>query len=389
MNIPNIRFIEFTSEWNHYKLQELCNIYLGVTYTPSYVKQGKIFISSKNISKGYLDLSDVKYITEEEYKKISNNAKPKKGDVLFTRVGSNLGNPTVIETDKELTIFVSLGYLRTNETILNNYFSKYWMESNYFWHQVDSKVAGGAKQNLNTGWISKFDINIPDIKEQYKIAKLFKLIDNKMKLQQKKIDNLKLYKKYLNKYIFEDCTNEYCLKDLLEEYNKRTTSNSEYEILSSTANGIVLQSEYFNKQTASQDTTGYKILPKGYITYRSMSDTGEFHFNEQKIADYGIVSPAYPVFNVNSEKANKDYLLYYMNENKHFINSILSTKEGGTRFALSYSKLLSINIKLPSFEKQMYYSKLIKSINNKIEIEDRKYFKLSELKKGLMQNMFV
>lgn len=62
------------------------------------------------------------------------------------------------------------------------------------------------------------------------------------------------------------------------EYNKRTKVNNEYEVLSSTANGIYLQSEYFNKQAASNDTTGYKIIPRGYITYRSMSDTGEFHF---------------------------------------------------------------------------------------------------------------
>ena len=169
MNAPKLRFKEFSDEWKRYKLQDLCNIYLGVTYTPTYVKAGKIFISSKDISKGYLDLSESKYISLEEYNKISNNAKPKKGDVLFTRVGSNLGNPTVIETNVDLTIFVSLGYLRVNK-LFNNYFSKYWMQSNYFWHQVESKVAGGAKQNLNTGWISKFDINVPTICEQEKIS---------------------------------------------------------------------------------------------------------------------------------------------------------------------------------------------------------------------------
>ena len=130
-------------------------------------------------------------------------------------------------------------------------------------------------------------------------------------------------------------------------------------------------------------------MPKGYITYRSMSDTGEFHFNEQKIVDYGVVSPAYPVFKIDENKVNKNYLLYYMNENRNFINSILSTKEGGTRFALSYSKLLSIKIKLPSREEQDQYASLISSINKKIEYENVKKDRLVKMKKGLIQSMFV
>lgn len=173
------------------------------------------------------------------------------------------------------------------------------------------------------------------------------------------------------------------------EYNKRTKVNNEYEVLSSTANGIYLQSEYFNKQAASNDTTGYKIIPRGYITYRSMSDTGEFHFNIQNIVNYGIVSPAYPVFNIDETKVNKNYLIYYMNENKNFINTILSTKEGGTRFALSYSKLLSIKIKIPSREEQDQFASLISDINKKIDLEKLKLDNINSLKKGLMQNMFV
>ena len=120
-----------------------------------------------------------------------------------------------------------------------------------------------------------------------------------------------------------------------------------------------------------------------------MSDTGEFHFNEQNIVKYGIVSPAYPVFNIDETKVNKNYLIYYMNENKDFINTILSTKEGGTRFALSYSKLSSIKIKLPSRKEQNQFASLISKINKKIELEILTLDNLNSLKKGLMQNMFV
>lgn len=198
-----------------------------------------------------------------------------------------------------------------------------------------------------------------------------------------------LFKKGLNKRVFENCNTDYIIKDLVVEYNEKTIVNNQYDVLSSTAGGIFLQSEYFNKQAASQDNTGYKIVPRGYITYRSMSDTGEFHFNVQNIVDNGIVSPAYPVFNICDSIVDKDYFVYYINENEKFKNSILSTKEGGTRYALSFSKLKDIKLKLPSLEEQKKYSKILNSYNIKINLEQSKLNSLQELKKGLMQSMFV
>jgi type I restriction enzyme S subunit len=78
------------------------------------------------------------------------------------------------------------------------------------------------------------------------------------------------------------------LGEIIDEYNEKTTDNNMYPVLSSTKSGIHLQSEYFNKEAASNDTTGYKIIPKGYCTYRSMSDTGKFTFNVQKLIEIGI-----------------------------------------------------------------------------------------------------
>mgnify|MGYP002644817328 CR=1 FL=1 len=385
MNVPKLRFKEFNDEWAKNYVGNVAGIYLGVTYTPDYVKSGKIFISSKDISKGYLDLNDIKYISEDEYNKISTNAKPVKGDVLFTRVGSNLGNPTVIETNLPLTIFVSLGYLRVNKNLLDNYFIKYWMESNYFWQQVDSKVAGGAKQNLNIGWLSKFDIKFPKIVEQKKIANTLELLDKKIELQTKKIEDLKLFKKGINQKIFSKKGKMMNINEYIEEYTNKTIINNQYPILSSTSNGIVVQNEYFNKQTASLDNKGYKIVPRNYITYRSMSDTGEFHFNEQNKVDIGIVSPAYPVFKING--INSNYFLNYINESSDFKMQIMSIKEGGTRFALSFNKFKNLKIKI--VDNIETYGNLIECMNKYILIEKRKLVELNKLKTALLQNMFV
>ena len=152
------------------KLSDVADIYLGLTYTPTYVEQGIKFISAQNTSNDYLDLSNVKYISEEEYAKCTSNAKPQRGDVLFTRVGSNLGHPVIINTDEPLCIFVSLGYLRVKEEVLLNRYLRHWMNTDLFWAQVRKNVHGAAKVNLNTGWLRDFNIILPTLEEQNRIA---------------------------------------------------------------------------------------------------------------------------------------------------------------------------------------------------------------------------
>ena len=153
------------------KLKDIVDIKLGLTATPKYTDSGVTFISAQNTSKDYLDLSDVKYISEEDFEKATSNAKPHRGDILFTRVGSNLGHPVIVDTDINLCIFVSLGYLRIKNSseVLNTYL-KHWMNTNLFWSQVRRNVHGAAKINLNTGWLKEFEVIVPSLDEQKKIV---------------------------------------------------------------------------------------------------------------------------------------------------------------------------------------------------------------------------
>jgi len=159
------------------KLEDIAKIYLGLTYTPTYVEKGFKFISAQNTSSDFLDLSNVKYISEEEYKNSTSNAKPKRGDVLFTRVGSNLGHPVIVDTDEDLCIFVSLGFIRVKkEKVLNSYI-KHWMNTDLFWEQVRRNTHGAAKINLNTGWLNKFEVLLPSLQEQERIVSILDKFD--------------------------------------------------------------------------------------------------------------------------------------------------------------------------------------------------------------------
>lgn len=162
---------------NSEKLKDISKIYLGLTYTPTYVEEGVKFISAQNTSSNHLDLTNVKYISIEEYEKSTSNAKPKRGDVLFTRVGSNLGHPVIVDTDEPLCMFVSLGFIRVNpQKVLSSYI-KHWMNTDLFWDQVNKKTYGAAKINLNTGWLNEFDVLLPSITEQARIVAILDKFD--------------------------------------------------------------------------------------------------------------------------------------------------------------------------------------------------------------------
>ena len=163
---------------HQYRLGEICDIYLGLTATPTYTDSGVKFISAQNTSGDYLDLENVKYISRQDFEKATSNAKPKKGDLLFTRVGSNLGHPVIVDTDEDLCIFVSLGFLRVKDkqTVLTP-FLKYWMNTDMFWSQVRKNVHGAAKVNLNTGWLKDFEIAIPSLEEQQCIVNILDRFD--------------------------------------------------------------------------------------------------------------------------------------------------------------------------------------------------------------------
>ena len=172
------------------------------------------------------------------------------------------------------------------------------------------------------------------------------------------------------------------LSECVKEINNRTTENNQYEVLTSSKNGIFSQEEYFDKQVASKDNTGYKIIKKGQFTYRSMSDSGTFTINRLENKDIGIVSPAYPVFEATNIDA--EFLKYYF-KSELFNRAIINLSQGSTRTALKFKDLIDIEIYLPEIEKQKKIVKILKNNDQIIE----KYDKLIKEKEQFTKSQFV
>ena len=310
--VPNLRF-SFEEDWCTSTIGE--NFRLSSGLTPStkekaYFNNGIIpWINSGELKNKYISFTENK-LTLDAVKKHNLTIYPMDTMVIAIyglEAAGVRGKASITKMDSTISqscmAFNSLGNVLT--------------QFMYYVYKKEAQILGtryaqGTKQqNLSSDLLSSYKLLYPSKEEQLKIVNFLSLIDEKIETQSKIIDDLILQKKYIIYSLLEAIQDneKIMLKDLLFDYNVKTTINNEYPVLSSTASGMYLQTEYFNKEAASDNTTGYKIIPRGYCTYRSMSDTGLFTFNIQNLVEKGIVSPAYPVFSANNY-SNEFIILY-------------------------------------------------------------------------------
>lgn len=116
---------------------------------------------------------------------------------------------------------------------------------------------------------------------------------------------------------------------------------------------------------------------------------GNININDKY--DIGIVSPSYKIFDIDDNIINIDFFNNWIKSPRALYDYMISSEQGASvvRRNLNIDLFNEIIIKVPERNIQDKIGKQIKNINMKIELENRKLDKLNDLKKGLMQNMFV
>ena len=377
MNVPKLRFKEFNDEYKSIKLKDVSEIHDGTHETPNYVKKGVKFVSVENISNL---LETTKFIPEFDYNKYK--IKPKYNDVFMTRIG-DIGTSSIYKSDEKLAYYVSLALLRTkdNHILIPDYLNQY-IKSNSFQKELYNRTIHVAfPKKINTGEIGECSINLCSDKEQLKVSNFLSLLDKKIELQTKKIEDLKLFKKglilSLKKNSFDWHT--VCIKDLFKITRGVVIPKNE---LSEFKSGEYKYPVY-SSQTSNQGVLGY-------------SDT--FDFNGKYLTWTTDGANAGKVFYRNGKFRCTNVCGVLYEDNIRFTNELFAELLNyETPKHVSYvgnPKLMNnimanIKIKIPSNEIQENISLVINTINHKVNLETNKLLKLQELKKGLMQSMFV
>lgn len=387
--VPNLRF-SYKGDWSKRKLNEICLFFKGNGLSKSDLSNegfpcilyGELYTTYKNEV-----ISDIISKTNTT---LSNPFLSRNNDLIIPGSGEDPIDIAVARAiyQNDIILGGDLNILRPKSNVSAAFLS--YQLNGVRRYDIAKKAQGKSIVHLHNSDLKEVLVSIPSYDEQLHIVKLLTKIDEMIETQSKIINDLVLQKKCIISSLLKSVQDneKIMLKDILFDYNIKTTINNEYPVLSSTASGMYLQSEYFNKEASSDNTIGYKIIPRGYCTYRSMSDTGLFTFNMQELVEKGIVSPAYPVFSANDDYIN-EFIILYLNNSSYIKKQILELKSGGTRFALPFSTLCTLKIPKLDKEKQLSLIKTITAFERKIENEEMILKALHQQKNFLLNNMFI
>lgn len=177
------------------------------------------------------------------------------------------------------------------------------------------------------------------------------------------------------------------LGDLLRPSNERSSRGDQFPVLTSSRSGLHLQSEYFNRIVASKDNTGYKVIRKGQFTYRAMSDDGFFRFNRLSNQEAGIISPAYEVFECDTNQADPIFMDYLLNSGI-VLSQIYGTAQGGTRLSLRLSTLSEFEADIPPLPEQKKIAEILYGTQGNLNSVAEEISKLDNLEKCLLSSLF-
>ena len=385
MNVPKLRYDKFTVEWQKVKLSSQVSFLQGLTYTPNDVSNdGTIVLRSSNIQNSMIDYNDIVKVN----KIIPEKLKIKENDILMcVRNGSKslVGKTAWLSKNEEkCTWGAFMNIIRPKE---NNRFIYYYLNSKYFYNHVWKDLGTATVNQITKQTLESCYLSIPSIEEQEKIANTLELLDKKIELQSRKIEDLKLFKLSLREKLFYMfSTDNKKLSEILIKWNKKNKDNK-YSYVESVSNkfGFIAQNEQFeDRNVASNNTSNYYVIEKGVFAYNpSRLNVGSLALKQND--KVSLVSPLYECFTTNQ---NQDFMLEWF-QSKEFRRGTFSKYEGGVRNTLNYNNLSSIEIKLPSLESQNKIVKVLSCYNKLIDLELEKLNKLQQFKKGLMQQLFV
>ena len=398
MNVPKLRFKEFNDKWkpinlantfqyfstNSLSREQLSEsgILKNMHYGDIHRKYNSIVNENKEIT-SYV--KDINYVNK--YELLKNN------DLIFADASEDyegIGKAVeVVNVNNNTVSGLHTILARDNSNVFAPMFKGYYFNSPIVHNQVRILANGFKVYGISRDSINKLNIRIPSIQEQSKIANTLYLLDKKIELQTKKIEDLKLFKLYMeNQFIFKDDASyiEYKLRDILIEGNKTPVADtSKYQKLTIKLNLKGL--EFNESQKEMSDKRPFYVRDENELIIGKQNYfNGSIAIINKKYAG-GICSNAIMSFKAKDGFDIK-YIYLYLSQ-KSYMKQREFLANGTGQKELSEKEFLNFSIRIPADNKVKKIIKNVNCISKKILLEENKLNKLIELKRGLMQNMFV
>lgn len=392
------------SNWKKVKLEDICiNITDGVHNTvKDTINEQYYLLSCKNIKNGNvcIDKHD-RTIGKETLDRLRKRTQLSKGDVLLSSVGT-IGETAIVKEEYPPYEFQrSVAIFKPDKRYITSKFLFYSLNNKK--KVLQSMAEGAVQQCLFINPLKQFQISIPPLDEQKKIAGVLSALDDKIELNNKINRNLEAQAQAIFKSWFIDFepfkNGKFIDSELgkipegwkVEELGKvsknireKVVSRTNIPVLSAVKEGrLILSEEYFSKQVYSKSLSKYILVKENDYAYNpARVNIGSLGRNT--ICSLGCVSPVYIVFEIDSNYLAFFDLYFKM---KSFKNEVKLRASGSVRQTLSYDDFSLIKVIYPPKSVSSKFNKLSAVFSEKITRNKKESRRLAQLRDTLLPKL--
>lgn len=379
--VPELRFDGFDREWEEKKLSNIVKVNSGRDY--KHLSEGKYPVYGTGGLMTYVN----EFLSDEDSVGIGRKGtinKPQKLEAPFWTVDTLFYSTPIKDynLDYIYCIFQRINWLKYDES---------------------TGLPSLSKSNINN--IRIFNAGIH---EQEKIGNLFKKLDDLIEIQEGKVSKMEDFKKSMLQKMFpkkDELVPEFRFDGFDGEWestklsyisNRVTRRNLENQsklpLTISSEFGLVNQLDYYNNRVASKDISNYYLIINGEFAYNKSTSLGAPYGAIKRLDNYenGALSTLYIVFKIVEN--NLDFIKYYF-ETSLWHKEIYKVSQEGARnhglLNIATNDFFSMRIKLPPLAEQEKIGQFFKNLDAQIDTEKKLLDSYKDMKKSLLQKMFV
>ena len=397
--MPAIRFAGFTDAWEQRKVGDHLSVSRILGHTGLDAKK----LTVKLWGKGVVEKIDIYGGSEhtQYYIRRAGQFMYGKLDFLHAAFGIVPENLDKYESTLDSPAFDLEGIdgrFLLNRVTQEDFFLKYGM------------IANGSRKakRIHEDTFLAMPITVPSYEEQVNIGAFFSSLDDLITLHQRKYDALvKVKKAMLEKMFpkgdakipeirFAGFTDAWEQRKLKEKADKVTEKNADLAVQETLTNsaefGIISQRDFFDHDISNADNIGgyYVVRDDDFVYNPRISMTAPVGpVNRNKLGRNGVMSPLYTVFRTHDIDAT--YLEWFFKSDCWHPFMYFNGDSGARsdRFSIKDDVFFEMPIPVPSLEEQQKIGVWMDELDNLITLHQRKLERLKNIKKAMLQKMFV
>ena len=406
-NVPNLRFPKFSDSWEQKEFSEFSwsasrrnkdNLELE----PYAVTNDRGFIPQ---SEAHDDFGYMQNVDRKAY-----NIVPPKS-FAYNPARINVGSIGYYDGTENVIVSSLYEVFQTAEYV-DDRFLWHWLKSDIFPRWIEKLQEGSVRLYFYYDKLCECHIQLPSIDEQRQISNFLDRYDTLISLHQRKLDQIKEYKKGMLQKMFPKegesvpevrfpgFSGDWVRKKLgsicKRVVRKNKNNESELPLTISSQYGLVDQRNFFNKVVAAKDMSNYYLLKRGEFAYNKSYSNG-FDYGSIKrlnIYEQGCLSTLYICFALTATDVDSDYLECYFDTLQWYGAVSQICAEGARNHGLLNVETKAffddVSVTLPPTKaEQLLISSYLNNLDNLITLHQRKLDAMKEYKKGLLQQMFV